>query len=122
MEQIKPELRKSQEPIDEDVEMAYEKNEPDFIELRKQEMIDQVQKQRIQVTEKEGGSVVDVQTGQEAYFALLAREMLEVASKYGKDVHQIHKLFYGVSCNYDRLIKFLEMEKKDIKTITPDQL
>jgi len=87
MEQIKPELRKSQEPIDEDVEMAYEKNEPDFIELRKQEMIDQVQKQRIQVTEKEGGSVVDVQTGQEAYFALLAREMLEVASKYGKDVH-----------------------------------
>jgi hypothetical protein len=87
MEQIKPELRNSQEPIDEDVEMAYEKNEPDFIELRKQEMIDQVQKQRIQVTEKEGGSVVDVQTGQEAYFALLAREMLEVASKYGKDVH-----------------------------------
>ena len=47
MEQIKPELRNSQEPIDEDVEMAYEKNEPDFIELRKQEMIDQVQKQRI---------------------------------------------------------------------------
>jgi len=39
------------------------------------------------VTEKEGGSVVDVQTGQEAYFALLAREMLEVASKYDKDVH-----------------------------------
>lgn len=87
MEQIKPELRNSQEPIDEDVEMAYEKNEPDFIERRKQEMIDQVQKQRIQVTEKDGGSVVDVQTGQEAYFALLAREMLEVASKYDKDVH-----------------------------------
>ena len=27
-----------------------------------------------------------------------------------------------MSCNYDRLIKFLEMEKKDIKAITPDQL
>jgi hypothetical protein len=48
--------------------------------------------------------------------------MLEVASKYGKDVHQIHKLFYGVSCNYDRLIKFLDTEKRDIKTIAPDQL
>ncbi len=65
---------------------------------------------------------MDLHTGQEAYFALLAREMLEVADKYGKDVHQIHKIFYGVSCDYDRLIRFLDAEKKDIKGLAPEDL
>jgi len=31
------------------------------------------------VTEKAGGAVVDVSNGQEAYFALLAAEMLKLA-------------------------------------------
>lgn len=92
-------------------------SEPNFIEQRSQEMLEQVDKQRIQVTEKDSGAVVNMQSGQEAYFALLAREMMAVAAKYGKDVHQIHKLFYGVSCNYDRLIKYLKSEN----TITKEK-
>lgn len=40
MEQIKPELRNSQEVQDEDIEMIQERRDPDFIEHNAQEMID----------------------------------------------------------------------------------
>lgn len=43
--------------------MIKEKSDPAFIEERSQELIEQVSKERIQVTEKEGGAVIDVKTG-----------------------------------------------------------
>jgi hypothetical protein len=50
--------------------------------------------------------------------------MMAVAAKYGKDVHHIHKLFYGVSCNYARLISYLDNENnaKNIKEMTKVKL
>lgn len=49
---------------------------------------------------------------------------MAVASNYGKDVHHIHKLFYGVSCNYDRLISYLDNENdsKKIKEMSKKEL
>jgi hypothetical protein len=38
----------------------------------KEELLEEVQKAKIQVVKKDNGEVVDVQSGQEAYFALLA--------------------------------------------------
>ena len=67
-----------------------------------------MEKQGIHVLEASTGERVDVNSGQQAYFALLAKEMLSLADKYRKDVHLIHKSFYGLSCNYDNLIKFLD--------------
>ena len=50
----------------------------------------------------------EVNSGQEEYFLILAKEMLSLAEKYRKDVQYIHKSFQGLSCNYDNLIKFLD--------------
>jgi hypothetical protein len=67
------------------------------------------------------GERVDVNSGQQAYFALLAKEMLSLADKYKKDVHVVHKIFYGLSCNYENLIKFLDnpSSKDNIKPWEP---
>lgn len=48
--------------------------------------------------------------------------MIAVAAQYGKDVHYIHKLFYGVSCNYERLINYLKNEEatKKIKEMSKE--
>ena len=77
--------------------------------IDEQELVDQVENKGIQVLEP-----VDVLSGQEAYFALLAKEMLSLAGKYKKDVHLIHKLMFGHSCNYESLIKHLE-NPSDVK-------
>ena len=39
--------------------------------------------------------------------------MLTLADKYKKDVHLIHKYFYGHSCNYESLVKHLENPSDD---------
>jgi len=52
---------------------------------------------------------------------LLAKEMMDLANSYNKDVHAIHKLFYGVSCNYERLKKCLENEKKKKENETTEK-
>ena len=59
-----------------------------------QELIDMVNKEGIVVTRKENGSRVELGTGQEAYYALLAKDMLNIADKYKKDVGEVHLLFY----------------------------
>jgi hypothetical protein len=38
--------------------------------------------------------------------------MMNVASSYGKDVHTVHKVFYGVSCDYTRMKRYFELEKE----------
>ena len=39
---------------------------------------------------------------------LLAQDILSLAEKFSKDVDEVHKVFYEVSCNRDALIKVLE--------------
>jgi hypothetical protein len=34
--------------------------------------------------------------------------MLEIADKYKRDVEEVHKIFFEVSCQKDKLIKVLE--------------
>lgn len=46
--------------------------------------------------------------GQEAYFALLAQDLLDLADKYKRDIDEVHKIFFEVSCQRDKLIKVLE--------------
>lgn len=44
--------------------------------------------------------------------------MNNLAAKYkNNDVHAIHKIFYGVSCDYSRMVEYLEKEQdlKDLK-------
>ena len=36
--------------------------------------------------------------------------MMSLAQKYNKEVHTVHKEFYGLSCNYDRLVERLKLE------------
>lgn len=44
-----------------------------------QDLLDQVEKQDIVVTDKKTKQVVSLETGQEAYYALLAQDMLAIA-------------------------------------------
>ena len=67
-----------------------------------------IDKQGIVVKEKTNGNQLEISTGQEAYFALLADDMLNIAQTYGKDLQEVHKIFYEVSCDREKLIKVLE--------------
>lgn len=51
---------------------------------------------------------VAVTEGDVAFFALLAADMLDLAEKYKRDVDEVHRMFFEVSCDRDRLIKLLE--------------
>ena len=50
---------------------------------------------------------VKVTKGEAAYFALLASDMLDLAEKYKRDVDDVHRLFFEVSCDRDKLVKIL---------------
>lgn len=54
---------------------------------------------------------IAVNDGEVAFFALLAQDMLELADKYKRDVDEVHRLFFEVSCDRDRLVKLLEGQK-----------
>lgn len=51
---------------------------------------------------------VAVTEGEVAFFALLAADMLDLAEKYKRDVDDVHRLFFEVSCDRDKLVKLLE--------------
>ena len=76
-----------------------------------QDLLDMVDKQGIVVTQKANGIPVKIQTGQEAYFALLAQDMFKIAERYNKDIQEVHKIFYEVSCNRENLIRVLKDEQ-----------
>jgi len=38
----------------------------------------------------------------------MAQDMMQIASQFKKDIHEVHMQFYQVSCNRDNLIKMLE--------------
>jgi hypothetical protein len=56
---------------------------------------------------------VKVTEGEAAYFALLASDMLDLAEKYKRDVDDVHRLFFEVSCDRDKLVKILSGQKVD---------
>jgi hypothetical protein len=55
--------------------------------------------------EKRAISITD---GEVAFFALLASDMLDLAEKYKRDVDDVHRMFFEVSCDRDKLVKLLE--------------
>jgi Txe/YoeB family toxin of Txe-Axe toxin-antitoxin module len=75
--------------------------------------MDHVEKEGIVVFTKEGkedadSRVVKLENGEEAYYALLASDMLQLSNKYKRDIDEVHKIFYEVSGKRDKLIKILE--------------
>ena len=50
-------------------------------------------------------------TGRDAYFALMAVRMLRISQKYGRNLKDLHELFYSVSCDWDRLEELLEAQR-----------
>ena len=85
-------------------------------------LLDTVEKEGIVVFKNNGESKEQVQlvTGQEAYFALLAQDMLTLADKYKRDVDQLHKLFFQLCCDREKLINLLEGQKVDTWSILED--
>lgn len=73
-----------------------------------QDLLDKYAEMKIVVTNNESGSRVPIESGQEAFYALLAQEMLELSQKYDRDAMEVHKVFYEVSCNMKALREFLE--------------
>jgi hypothetical protein len=84
------------------------------INANSQDLLDMVEKQGIVVTQKGKGTPIEIQTGQEAYFALLAQDMFKIAQRYNKDIQEVHKIFYEVSCNRENLIKVLKDERSAV--------
>jgi hypothetical protein len=40
--------------------------------------------------------------------------MFKIAQRFEKDVQEVHKIFYEVSCNRDNLIKVLNDDENDV--------
>ena len=55
---------------------------------------------------------VAITEGESAFFALLAADMLEIAEKYKRDVDEIHRMFFEVNCDRERLVRMLESAGK----------
>ena len=75
-----------------------------------------VQDKGINLRESATLKPVPILTGQEAYFALLAQDMCNIASYYGKSLTDVHKIFYEVSCNREKLIQVLKDMQKNKKS------
>ena len=50
--------------------------------------------------------------GEEAFYALIANEMFKVAAQYSKDIAEVHRIFYQVSCKRDKLTLALQGQYK----------
>lgn len=75
-----------------------------------QTLLDTVQSENLIVYKRddEEKRAVAVTDGEVAFFALLASDMLDLAEKYKRDVDDVHRMFFEVSCDRDKLIKLLE--------------
>ncbi len=56
---------------------------------------------------------MNITEGESAFFALLAADMLDLAEKYKRDVDDVHKMFFEVCCDREKLVKLLEGQKID---------
>lgn len=57
------------------------------------QMKQQAEANSLVVRDKEGNQV-SLDEGKQAFFALLAQDMLQLAEKYSKDIDEVHKLYY----------------------------
>ena len=55
-------------------------------------MVDHLNKQDFVVRDIQGNKVLV--EGNEAFFALMAQDMLSIAEKFNKDIDEVHKLFF----------------------------
>lgn len=60
-------------------------------------MIEQVKKNDLVVRDQQGNPI-SVEKGKDAFFALMAQDLLSIAAKYEKDVDEVHKIYFQVSC------------------------
>ena len=93
----------------ENAEMSGEEKENINVNSQESEdLINMVEDKDILVTNKKTGNLVKIETGQEAFYALLAQDLLTYAQEYDRDVAEVHKIFYQVSCNREKLKAVLE--------------
>jgi hypothetical protein len=85
---------------DDDLNDLNKKDKGKTIEnMSSKELLDAVEKEGILVykndsADRDGKRQVKLTNGEEAYFALLAQDMLNLAEKYKRDVEHIHRLFF----------------------------
>lgn len=79
-----------------------------------------VDREGIVVVNKKTQDPVDICTGQEAYFAILAQDMYNIADKYKMSMADVHKIFYEVNCDRDLLISYLKKGKVKLWTTLED--
>lgn len=72
-----------------------------------EKMKDQLTKQDIVVRDHQGAQVC-LDKENYAFFALLAQDMMQIAEKYEKDIDEVHKIYYQVSCSREKLVKVLQ--------------
>ena len=87
----------------ENVDLNDQDKENEFFSNNSQDLLSMVESKGIVVTQKETGDKVQISSGIEAYYALLAQDMMNFAKDYEMDVAEIHKIFYQVSCNREKL-------------------
>ena len=75
-----------------------------------QTLIETVQSEGLIVYKRddEEKRAISITDGEVAFFALLASDMLDLAEKYKRDVDDVHRMFFEVSCDRDKLVKLLE--------------
>jgi len=103
MEKIHPLVTGASVTCDQDVEMIDQRVAD--------KMRDHLTRQDIVVRDSETGAAKSVEEGKEAFFAMIAQDMLSLSEKFDKDIDEVHKIFYQLSCNRDKLVKFLNGDK-----------
>lgn len=99
---------------EENAEMSDEDQENINVNSQTSKELKEQAEKSIWVTDKKTEERVELKTGQEAFYALLAQDLLKSAQEYERDVAEVHKIFYQVSCNREKLQAVLE-EKLDSK-------
>ena len=91
--------------IDQDVEMSDDEvdKENDHFQANAPQLHRMVEDRGIVVTSKESGDKVDIETGTEAFYALLANEMNQIAIEKDIDIALVHRIFYQVCCKREKL-------------------
>lgn len=87
-----------------------EENQSSEQVLDKNELEKIVKETKIAIIKKndEEKKTIKIKSGDEAFYALISTDMIQIAEKYKRDVDDVHKIFYQVSGDRDKLIKVLE--------------
>ena len=51
--------------------------------------------------------------GREAFFALMAMKMMELAKKYSRKLEDLHSIFFMVSCDFQLLEQMLDAQANE---------